>query len=52
MKDSFAVNDELILLDHGDVPEPAETDPFEDATTDEIVLLDVIRIDLADVELL
>jgi hypothetical protein len=49
MKDNFADHDEVILLD---VPEPVETDPFEDLVTDEIVLLDVIRLDLADVELL
>jgi len=39
----------VILLD---VPEPSESapDPFEDAVTDEIVLLDVMRIDPADLE--
>ena len=50
MTDNFADSDEVILLDHANELEP--TDPFEDAVTDEIVLLDVFRVDLADVELL
>ena len=39
-----------------DVPEPVElesgieTEPFEDAVTNEIVLLDIIRLDTADIE--
>ena len=48
---SLAEADELI-----DVPEAAECDPFEDLfeddVTGEIVLLDVMRLDLADIELL
>lgn len=52
MKDSFADADEVILLENRDVPEPSETDPFEDAITEEIVRLDVRRLALVDVELL
>ena len=59
MTDSFADYDELILTDTRqgadacvDVPEAIVTDPFEDAITEEIVILDVIRLDLADIELL
>jgi hypothetical protein len=52
MKDSVAVVGELDVPDHADVPEHVGSDPFEDAVTDEIVMLDVIRLDLAEVELL
>lgn len=52
MKDSFADDDEVILLENRDVPEAVLTDPFEDAITDEIVMLDLMRLDLADIELL
>ena len=45
MNDSFAA-DEVLL----DVPEQVETDPFEDVVTEEIVELDLIRLDLSDVE--
>ena len=49
MTDSLAAADEVTLLD---VPEPVESDPFEDVVTDEVVLLDVIHLDLADVEVI
>ena len=49
MNESPAVQDVILL----DVPEPSESaDPFEDAVTDEIVLLDVMRVDPADIEVL
>jgi hypothetical protein len=59
MTDSLADYDELILIDtlQGadacvDVPEAIVTDPFEDAVTEEIVMLDEMRLDLVDIELL
>jgi hypothetical protein len=52
MKATFADAAEVILLEHRDVPEPSETDPFEDAITEEIVRLDVRRLEVVDVELL
>jgi len=59
MTDSFADYDELILIDtlQGsdscvDVPDAIITDPFEDAVTEEIVVLDEMRLDLTDIELL
>lgn len=59
MTDSFAAYDELILIDtlQGadacvDIPDAIVTDPFEDAVTEEIVVLDEIRLDLSDIELL
>lgn len=59
MMDSLADYDELILIDtlQGadacvDVPDAIITDPFEDAVTEEIVVLDEMRLDLADIELL
>lgn len=52
MKDNVAEDDEVIPLENRDVPEPSEADPFEDAITEEIVQLDVRRLDVVDVELL
>lgn len=59
MTDSLADYDELILIDtlQGadacvDVPDAIITDPFEDAVTEEIVVLDEMRLDLTDIELL
>ena len=59
MTDSLADYDELILIDtlQGadacvDIPEAIITDPFEDAVTEEIVVLDEMRLDLTDIELL
>ena len=43
---------ELTIVNENDVPEAVEEDPFEDAITNEIVLLDLMRVDPADVELL
>ena len=51
MKDS--INDqEVMLLENRTVLEQLEADPFEGVITEEIVLLDVMRLDLADIELL
>ena len=44
--------DVVMLLDIRDVPEQFEADPFEDGINEEIVLLDVMRLDLDDIELL
>lgn len=59
MTDSLADYDELILIDtlQGadacvDVPDAIITDPFDDAVTEEIVVLDEMRLDLTDIELL
>jgi hypothetical protein len=52
MKNSITDHDEVMLLVNRDVPASVEADPFEDAITEEIVMLDVVRLDLVDVELL
>lgn len=58
MKNSFAAPDEVIVranersLGANDVPEAIEHDPFEDDLTGEIVLLDVVRLHIAEVEVL
>lgn len=49
MKDSFAAPDEVIVRAN-DVPEVIDENPFEDDVTGEIVLLDVMRLDVADLE--
>ena len=40
--------DELLI----DVPEAVECDPFEDEVTNEIVLLELMKLDPSDIELL
>jgi hypothetical protein len=52
MKDSITGRDVVMLLENRDVPEQCELDPFEDVVTEEIVMLDVMRLDLVDIELL
>jgi hypothetical protein len=52
MKNSITDHDEVMLLVNRDVPPLVEADPFEDAITEEMVMLDVVRLDLVDVELL
>lgn len=52
MKVSITDCDVVMLLDNRDIPAQFEADPFEDAITEEIVMLDVVRLDLVDVELL
>jgi hypothetical protein len=55
MKDSFAAIDGVILGASpraNDVPELVEHEPFEDEVTGEIVLLDVMRLELTDIEVL
>jgi hypothetical protein len=52
MKDGITDNDVVMLLDNKDVPEQLGTDPFEDAVTEEIVMLDVVRLDPIEIELL
>jgi hypothetical protein len=55
MKDCFAAIDGVILGASpraNDVPEVVEHEPFEDEVTGEIVLLDVMRLELTDIEML
>ena len=52
MNDSITDRDVVILLENRDVPEHIDPDPFEDGVAEEIVLLDVMRLELADIELL
>jgi hypothetical protein len=47
MKDSIT-DQEVMLLENRTVLEQLEADPFEGVITEEIVLLDVMRLDLAD----
>lgn len=50
MTDEFLDDDEL-LLENLDIPEPIEADPFEDAITDEIAMLELLTLDPTDLEL-
>jgi hypothetical protein len=52
MNGSITDCDVVLLLDNRDVPEQCAIDPFEDAVTEEVILLDVMRLDLVDIELL
>lgn len=51
MTDRLADEDE-ILLENLDIPEPLEADPFEDAVTDEMLMLELLTLDPTDLELL
>lgn len=49
-EDSLADYDELIVLEPSDVP--VEPEPFEDGVTEEIVILDLVKLGSGEIELL
>ncbi len=46
------LDDDEVVLENLDIPEPLETDPFEDAITDELLMLELLTLDPTDLELL
>jgi hypothetical protein len=48
----FDLDDYEVVLENLDVPEPIEADPFEDAITDELLMLELLTLDPTDLELL
>jgi hypothetical protein len=50
--DSLADYDELVVLEPSDVPEPVEIDPIEERVTEEIVVLDLVKLGSGEIELL
>ncbi len=52
IEDSLADYDELIVLEPHDVPEPVDGESFEGVLTEEIVILDLVKLGSGEIELL